>query len=112
MKTERPWGTYTVLESMDSHQVKSITVAPGKRFSYQTHEKRSEYWIVVSGTGTITLDGLSSTCIAGDAFIVDEGVPHRMANTGDIPLTFVEVQLGVYFGEDDIVRLEDDFGRA
>ena len=112
MSTEnRPWGSYTTIKEADDHKVKIITVEPGKRLSYQTHEKRSEYWVIVSGTGTVTIDGIQSMSIAGDAFIIEQGIPHRIHNIGDEPLLFIEVQLGVYFGEDDIVRIEDDFGR-
>jgi mannose-6-phosphate isomerase len=112
MSTEnRPWGSYTIIKEADDHKVKTITVEPGKRLSYQTHEKRSEYWVIVSGTGTVTIDGIQSMSIAGDAFIIEQGIAHRIHNIGDEPLVFIEVQLGVYFGEDDIVRIEDDFGR-
>ena len=112
MKSEnRPWGNYTVLHETPNHKVKTITVEPGRRLSYQTHEKRSEYWVIVSGIGAVTLDGIMSPAIGGDAFIIEQGIAHRIQNTGDEPLVFIEVQLGVYFGEDDIVRIEDDFGR-
>ena len=112
MITDRPWGTYEVLATSDTHQVKRIVVKPGQRLSYQTHEQRSEYWVIVSGTGTVTLEEQDAMCLAGDAFIVDEGMPHRISNTGTEDLVFIATQLGIYFGEDDIVRLEDDFGRA
>ena len=112
MTTEnRPWGHYQVISLDSNYQVKKLTVNPGKRLSYQTHEKRSEYWVIVSGTGTVTMDGIQSMCVAGDAFIIEQGIAHRIANIGEDDLTFIEVQLGIYFGEDDIVRLEDDFGR-
>jgi len=107
----RPWGSYTILLDTDTHKVKTITVEPGKRLSYQTHEKRSEYWVVVSGSGVVTIDGIQTTCVGGDAYIIEQGIPHRIHNVGDEPLTFIEVQLGIYFGEDDIIRLEDDYGR-
>lgn len=107
----RPWGSYTVILDNPTHKVKTLTVSPGKRLSYQTHDKRSEYWVIVSGTGTVTLDGIESLCVGGDAFIIDQGTAHRIHNTGEDDLIFIEVQLGLYFGEDDIVRLEDDFGR-
>jgi mannose-6-phosphate isomerase len=112
MITDRPWGTYEVLTTSETHQVKRIVVHPGKRLSYQTHEQRSEYWVIVSGTGTITLDGQDALCLAADAFVIEQGLAHRIANTGEEDLVFIETQLGLYFGEDDIVRLEDDFGRA
>jgi len=107
----RPWGSYTIIKEADDHKVKTITVEPGRRLSYQTHEKRSEYWVIVSGTGTVTLDGITSLAVGGDAFIIEQGIPHRIENTGSEELIFIEVQLGIYFGEDDIVRIEDDFGR-
>lgn len=109
--TNRPWGTYEVLTSEPNHQVKRITVNPGCRLSYQTHEKRSEYWVVIKGTGKITLDGIMSNALAGDAFIIEQGIAHRIANVGEDELVFIETQLGLYFGEDDIVRLDDDYGR-
>lgn len=110
--TVRPWGTYEVIREDEKSKVKRIVVHPGKRLSYQTHEKRSEYWVIVQGEGQVVLDGIWSTALAGDAFIIEQGIPHRIMNTGQEDLVFIEVQLGVYFGEDDIVRLEDDFGRA
>lgn len=109
---QRPWGTYQIVLDDENTKVKKITVEPGKRLSYQTHEKRSEYWVIVEGTGQVTIDGIASMAIAGDAFIIEQGIPHRIANTGDNKLVFIETQLGIYFGEDDIIRLEDDFGRS
>ena len=107
----RPWGSYRVIIDEDNHKVKTLTVEPHKRLSYQTHEKRSEYWVIVSGSGTVTLDGTTSVCVPGDAFVIEQGIAHRIENTGDESLVFIEVQLGSYFGEDDIVRIEDEFGR-
>ena len=107
----RPWGTYTVLHETPTHKVKTITVEAGKRLSYQTHKKRSEYWVIVSGSGTVTLDDTVNICASGEVFVVEQGVAHRIENTGTEELVFIEVQLGTYFGEDDIIRLEDDFGR-
>jgi len=107
----RPWGRYDVIKDAPNHKVKTIVVNPGHRLSYQTHEKRSEYWVIVEGTGTVTIDGINSVCLGGDAYIIEQGLAHRVANTGDTDLVFIEVQLGLYFGEDDIVRLEDDYKR-
>ncbi len=109
---ERPWGSYTVLEDAPDHKVKQITVRPGMRLSYQRHAKRAEHWFVVRGHGTVVLDGVEQPVGPGKAVDVGTGVAHRMANTGTAELVFVEVQHGSYFGEDDIVRLEDDFGRT
>jgi mannose-6-phosphate isomerase-like protein (cupin superfamily) len=109
---ERPWGTYTVLADEPDHKVKRIVVSPGKRLSYQRHAQRSEHWFVLSGTGALTLDGQRTEVGPGAAIDVPEGVAHRIENIGTAPLVFVEVQHGSYFGEDDITRLEDDFGRV
>lgn len=109
---ERPWGNYTVLDdSFGDHKVKRIVVSPGKRLSYQTHARRAEHWFIVSGAGVVTLDGILVPVGAGAAIDVPIGTAHRMENTGSESLVFIEVQHGDYFGEDDIVRLEDDFGR-
>ena len=108
----RPWGHYDVLYGGDDFKAKTITVKPGKRLSYQKHARRSEHWFIVKGTGAVVLDGHSSVVTAGSAVDVPVGVPHRISNTGLEDLVFVEVQHGDYFGEDDIVRLEDDFGRS
>lgn len=109
---DRPWGSYDVLDDREDHKVKRITVSPGKRLSYQRHQKRAEHWFVVAGHGVVTLDGALVEVGPGDHVDVATGVAHRIENTGGEPLTFVEVQRGTYFGEDDIERLEDDFGRA
>jgi uncharacterized cupin superfamily protein len=92
--------------------VKRITVRPGKRLSYQRHARRAEHWFVVGGTATVTLDDAERTLGAGDAIDIPRGSAHRIANPGAEPLVFVEVQVGDYFGEDDIERLDDDYGRA
>lgn len=109
---ERPWGAYTVLAEAEDHKVKTIEVKPGQRLSYQRHARRSEHWFVVSGAGVVTLDGELTEVQRGDAVDVPTGTAHRIHNTGDVPLVFVEVQHGDYFGEDDIVRLDDDYGRS
>jgi mannose-6-phosphate isomerase len=110
-ENERPWGRYDVLADEASYKVKSIVVQPGQRLSYQRHARRSEHWFVVAGTGVVTLDGAEVPVSPGSAVDVAAGAAHRMANTGQQPLVFVEVQHGEYFGEDDIVRLDDDYGR-
>jgi mannose-6-phosphate isomerase len=110
--SERPWGSYTVLTEGDSFKVKTIEVHPGQRLSYQKHARRAEHWFVVQGVGTVTLDGVDVPVKRGSTVDVGLGVAHRMHNTGTGPLVFVEVQSGDYFGEDDIVRLEDDYGRS
>lgn len=112
LPTDRPWGRYEVLADSASHKVKTITVEPGKRLSYQRHARRAEHWFVVSGSGRVTLDGVDKDLAPGDSVDIATGVAHRIECTGTDPLVFVEVQTGDYFGEDDIVRLDDDYGRA
>ena len=112
-ETVRPWGHYEVLSDGPGFKTKTITVRPGKRLSYQRHAHRSEHWFVVAGTGVVTLDGSAVPVEPGVAVDVPVGVAHRIENTGEaFDLVFVEVQHGEYFGEDDIVRLEDDYGRS
>jgi mannose-6-phosphate isomerase-like protein (cupin superfamily) len=108
----RPWGTFTVLDEADGFKVKRIEVLPGKRLSYQKHAQRAEHWFVVEGTARVTLDGEEVIVEAGQAIDIRTGAAHRVENPGTTNLVFIEVQRGVYLGEDDIVRLEDDFGRA
>ena len=110
--SERPWGSYTVLAEGDSFKVKTIEVHPGQRLSYQKHARRAEHWFVVTGEGIVTLDGVDVPVHRGSTIDVGLRVAHRMHNSGSKPLVFVEVQHGDYFGEDDIVRLEDDYGRS
>ena len=107
----RPWGQYWVLEDADTHKVKRIEVNPGGRLSYQYHHKRAEVWTMVTGTGRITLDGVVKDYQAGEVAIIPLGAKHRIENPFPEPLIFVEVQHGTYFGEDDIIRIEDDYNR-
>jgi hypothetical protein len=108
----RPWGNYQILHEEDSHKVKVITVLPGKRLSLQSHEKREEFWVVVEGEGLMTLGIMKFTMKVGDKVKIPLTTKHRIENIGTVPLKFIEVQTGTYFGEDDIIRYEDDFGRA
>ena len=111
--SDRPWGNYTVLSGdAPDHKVKRIVVHPGKRLSLQYHAKRAEHWFVVAGTAQVTLDGTVTELTPGQAVDIPLHAAHRVANCGDTDVVFIEVQHGTYFGEDDIVRLEDDFGRA
>jgi mannose-6-phosphate isomerase len=109
---ERPWGNYTVLDDGETFKVKRIEVLPDKRLSYQKHFKRAEHWFVVAGTATVTLDGKDYEVKAGEAIDIPLESAHRVANRSTEKLVFIEVQQGSYFGEDDIVRLEDDYGRT
>lgn len=111
-ESRRPWGGYDVLADDARFKVKTITVRPDHRLSYQRHARRSEHWFVVAGEGEVTLDGRLLRVTAGAAVDVPAGTAHRIANVGAADLVFVEVQHGEYFGEDDIERLEDDYGRA
>ncbi|MGH3504983.1 MAG: phosphomannose isomerase type II C-terminal cupin domain [Nocardioidaceae bacterium] len=108
----RPWGSWQVIDTGDGYKVKRVLVQPGCRLSYQTHQHRSEHWFVVQGAATCTLDDVVSVVRAGESIDVGIGVRHRLANleTGD--LVVIEVQRGAYTGEDDIVRLDDDYGRC
>ena len=108
----RPWGTFTVLDEGEDFKVKRIEVLPGRRLSYQKHAQRAEHWVVVQGTAKITLDERELLVTAGQAVDIAIGMAHRVENPGNEPLIFIEVQRGDYLGEDDIVRLHDDFGRV
>ena len=110
-KDERPWGRYEVISTEKGTQAKRIEVHPGKRFSLQKHQKRAEKWIVMTGKGTATVGKKELPVEPGSFVDVPCGEIHRMHNTGDKPLVFIEVQFGDYLGEDDILRFEDDFGR-
>jgi mannose-6-phosphate isomerase len=106
-----PWGMWEVLLDEPTYKVKRINVLPGKRLSYQKHFKRREHWMVVAGNGVVTIDGKDIYLTKGQSIDIAEEQAHRMANNGDVDLIFIEIQQGEYFGEDDIVRLEDDYGR-
>jgi len=108
----RPWGSYYVYADRPDHKVKRIVVLPGKRLSLQLHHHRQEHWLVVTGHGIVTRDDEQIEVGPGEAVDLPREARHRVENRGDAPLVFIEVQLGDYFGEDDIVRFEDDFGRA
>jgi mannose-6-phosphate isomerase len=108
----KPWGSFTVLDDAAGHKVKRMVVRPGKRLSYQRHARRSEHWFVVQGQARVVVDGCPSALTVGMALDIPVTAAHRIENDGTEDLVFIEVQRGDYFGEDDIVRLEDDFGRA
>lgn len=106
-----PWGRWEVLLDEPAYKVKRITVHPGKRLSYQKHFHRAEHWVVVAGEATVTLDGKEVVLRRGAALDVPQGAAHRIANSGQELLEIIEIQQGDYLAEDDIVRLEDDYGR-
>ena len=107
----RPWGEYFVLADEPTFKVKRIVVHPGQRLSLQLHHQRAEHWFAVSGAGTVTLGDIEQHFGAGSAVDIPIGTAHRVENNGSEPLVIIEVQHGTYFGEDDIVRLSDDYGR-
>jgi len=108
---QRPWGSFTILVDADNFKAKRLDVLPGKRLSLQSHQRRSEHWIVVTGLAKITIGEDVLEYSRGQYVFVPQKTKHRIENTGNTLLTIVEVQLGEYFGEDDIVRYEDDFER-
>jgi mannose-6-phosphate isomerase-like protein (cupin superfamily) len=108
----RPWGSWEVLDEGHGYKVKRLSVDGHSRLSLQTHAHRSEYWLVVSGTATCTVGRRQVVLEVGDHLYVPRGTRHRIANDAPDGLVLVEVQLGSYLGEDDIVRLEDDYGRG
>ena len=112
MRDERPWGSFTVLDEAENYKVKRIEVLPQKRLSYQKHAHRSEHWMVVAGSARVTLDGREILLSAGGTVDVPIGAAHRIENAGTERLVFIEIQRGTYLGEDDIQRLQDDYGRA
>jgi mannose-6-phosphate isomerase-like protein (cupin superfamily) len=108
---ERPWGNFTVLDESENFKVKRIEVLPKKRLSYQRHSRRAEHWMVVSGTAKVTLNDEEYLVKSGEAIDIPLRAKHRVENPDDELLIFIEIQTGDYFGEDDIERFEDDFGR-
>ena len=111
-KDSRPWGQYFVVHDEKSYKLKRIEVKPGQRISYQFHKKRSETWTIVKGSGVINLDGIEKNVKYGDTITISKKVKHRIYNNTNSDLIFIEVQTGSYFGEDDIIRIEDDYKRV
>lgn len=112
IKVHRPWGSYQSLDVGERHQVKRIIVKAGGRLSLQKHHHRSEHWIVVRGTALVTVNDLQKMVHENESIYVPIGAVHRMENPGKIPLELIEVQTGSYLGEDDIIRIEDDYQRS
>jgi mannose-1-phosphate guanylyltransferase len=108
----RPWGGYSSVLNGERFQVKRLFVKPGKKLSLQKHHHRAEHWVVVRGTAEVTVDGAITTLSENQSIYLPLGCTHRLANPGKIELELIEVQTGSYLGEDDIIRIEDEFGRA
>jgi mannose-6-phosphate isomerase-like protein (cupin superfamily) len=110
-KDERPWGRYEVLEESEGYKVKRLEVIPGARLSLQRHSRRAEHWVVVSGVADVICGDQSFQLKAGEHVHIPKESNHRLGNSGLGMVTLIEVQLGDYLGEDDIVRLQDDYHR-
>ena len=107
----RPWGSYESVNVGLGYQVKKIIVSPGHRISLQYHLKRSEHWVITQGQGLIQVGEDLTILTRNQSVYIPKGVIHRITNKGDTPLIFIETQIGDYLGEDDIVRIEDDYQR-
>ena len=109
---EKPWGCYRTIEQKANYQIKHITVKPRKRLSLQYHFKRDEHWTIIKGKGVAQLNDTPIELGINDTIFIPKESKHRMTNNTDESVEFIEIQIGDYLGEDDIVRLEDDFGRV
>lgn len=109
---ERPWGTYFVLADEPHYKLKRIVVNPGAKLSYQFHHHRQEFWTIIEGSAVVILDEKEIHLSYGNSIFIPLGAKHRIMNLTDKPVVFIEVQTGTYFGEDDIVRLEDEYERS
>jgi mannose-1-phosphate guanylyltransferase/mannose-6-phosphate isomerase len=112
LRVHRPWGSYQSLDSGARYQVKRIVVKKGGRLSLQFHNHRAEHWVVVRGTARVTIGDQVKTLHENESIYIPLGTPHRLENPGKIELELIEVQTGSYLGEDDIVRIEDDYRRS
>ncbi|MFQ5842437.1 MAG: phosphomannose isomerase type II C-terminal cupin domain, partial [Thermodesulfobacteriota bacterium] len=111
-RVEKPWGHYSVIERGDGYQVKHIEVRPNQRISLQLHQRRCESWVIVQGVGMVTIGGFSREVKAFEKIFVPRGTQHRIENIGQRTLILIEVGHGDYLEEDDILRLQDDYGRV
>lgn len=111
-RTLRPWGWYQTISEVPGHKIKRIHVLPGQQISLQKHLRRREHWVVVRGSARVTVGSRVLTLSVGGHADIDVDEVHRLANLGAEPVEIVEVQFGSYLGEDDIVRLSDDYGRV
>ena len=110
-KEERPWGRFFVIHDEQNYKLKRIEVDPGGKLSYQFHKKRSEAWTIVMGRGIVTINGKSKVYGQGDTVLIPQRAKHRIENIENEKVILIEVQTGTYFGEDDIIRIEDDYNR-
>ncbi len=108
---KRPWGKYFVIQESNDYKIKKIEVKPGARLSYQLHNKRSEVWFIIKGNGNVIIDSIKHKYKKGDIFQIPVTSKHRIENTGSNVTVLIEVQTGTYFGEDDIIRIQDDYNR-
>jgi mannose-6-phosphate isomerase-like protein (cupin superfamily) len=111
-RTTRPWGWFETVSEMPGSKIKRIGVNPGQQLSLQRHHRRAEHWVVVQGTAHVTLDGREFDLDVGGQCDIALGQVHRITNRTLAPVEIVEVQFGTYLGEDDIERLQDDYGRT
>jgi len=111
-ESRRPWGHYKILEDTGGRKIKTIFVKPGKRLSLQKHRHRAEYWLVASGCGLVRIGDQEISLTAGNSVVIPKNTTHRVSNEGKEILVFVEVQVGDYLEEDDIIRIDDDYGRV
>jgi mannose-6-phosphate isomerase-like protein (cupin superfamily) len=111
-RTTRPWGWFETVSEVPGNKIKRIGVLPGQQLSLQKHHQRAEHWLVVQGTAHVTLDDRAFDLPTGQHCDIALGQVHRLANLTNAPVEIVEVQFGAYLGEDDIVRLSDDYGRV
>ena len=111
-RCQRPWGSYETVSMGNGFRVKRIVVDPGAQLSLQLHHHRSEHWVIVRGTALVRVNSKAELRRENEAVFVPVGAKHRVANVGNTPLELIEVQVGSYLGEDDIVRFEDSYGRA
>lgn len=107
----RPWGEFHILEDAAHFKCKRLIVEPGQQLSYQSHEQREEHWVFIRGRGIVVLDNKEHQVGTGTYIKIPQQSKHRIRNNGTEPLELIEVQLGDYFGEDDITRYDDDYGR-
>jgi mannose-1-phosphate guanylyltransferase/mannose-6-phosphate isomerase len=107
----RPWGCYEDIDSGERFRVKRITVEPGRKLSLQWHHHRAEHWVIVSGTARVTRGTETQLLTENQSIYIPVGETHRLENPGKVPLELIEVQTGGYLGEDDIVRVDDEYHR-